>query len=166
MKSKIFNEISLFIFAILFIILFKNFVMNKMIISGGSMANNYKNGDVVWVEKISCKYKINRFDVVVIDNKKGNIIKRIIGLANEIVQIKSGIVYINDEKLKSDYEYYIIQSGVAAVSFKLGNHEYFVMGDNQNNSSDSRDFGAVEGYKIIGKPFFRYFPLNRIGKVE
>lgn len=171
-KRKIFYKTLLLIFAILFIILFKHYVMNKMIISGNSMADNYKNGDVIWVEKLSCKSEINRFDVVIINAKKnaveGNIIKRVIGLPNETIIIKSGMVYVNGQKLKNDYGDFIKRSGLADAPFKLGNEEYFVMGDNRNDSSDSRDLwlGAVKKDKIIGNPLFRYFPLNRIGRVE
>lgn len=161
----------LLILAISSIALFKTYVMNKMIVSGDSMADTFNNGDVVWVEKMT-KDDIKRFDVIVIKATKnsvqGLVIKRVIGLPNETVFISDGKVYIDGELLASDDKEPMVHGGLASVPFHLKDGEYFVLGDNRNASSDSRELwlGAVKQEQIIGKPLYRIFPLNRIGKGE
>ena len=126
----------------------------------------FKNGDVVLAEKITKHYNISRFDVVVISLKGRVIIKRIIGLPNEIITIENGRIYINDMELKEDNSVYIEYGGIAAEPYYLYDNEYFVLGDNSNKSYDSREAGGVRKDQIIGKLIFRFFPVNRIGITE
>lgn len=99
------------------------------------------------------------------------IIKRIIGLPGETVQIKKGKAYINGKKLKSDIygiTDYIDEAGVAKSAQKLGKDEYFCLGDNRPVSYDSRyeEVGPVHRSQIIGKVWIRIWPLNKFGKVS
>ena len=85
------------------------------------------------------------------------------------VQIKEGIVYINGERLEDPYgKEVIINPKRASEPVVLGEDEYFVLGDNRNNSSDSRDLdvGNVKKDQIIGKILIRIWPLNRFGGIE
>ena len=152
----------LILLAVIFVILFKSYVMNRVIISGIFMESTYKHGDIVFAEKITKYYKVSRYDVVVINIKGMVIIKRIIGLPNETVLIKNGRIYIDGEALIGD-DVYIDYAGAAAEPYYLSGDEYFVLGDNINESYDSRDVGAVTKKQITGKPIFRVFPLDRIG---
>lgn len=144
--------------------------MNNAHVKGSSMKESYLDSDVVLIEKMNLE--IERFDVVAIsaekDGVKGDIIKRVIGLPNETVLIKDGLVYINGKLLKGDIPIDIKYGGLADQPFLLGNDEYFVMGDNRNESEDSRYewLGAVKKNKILGKPFLRIFPFQRIGEVN
>jgi signal peptidase I len=143
--------------------------MDKVIISGNSMANTYKNGDAIWIEKISYRSNISRFDTVVIHTKSsGNIIKRAIGLPTETVLIKDGHVYINGKILNEESNIYIQDGGNALQGVKLSTDQYFVLGDNRNDSMDSRfnSIGTIKKEDIIGKPFFRFYPFDKIGKVN
>lgn len=169
-KIKQYRKTLLFIAAAIFIFAFKSFVMNRVIINGNSMesknANSLKNGDVVFTEKITKYCRIDRFDVVVIKIKGRVIVKRVIGLPNEAILIADGKTYIDGEELIEENKNYIEDSGIAAEYLYLSDDQYFVLGDNRNDSYDSREIGAVYRRQIIGKPTFRFFPFDRIGRVE
>ena len=110
------------------------------------MENTLHNGDNLIVDKLSYRFRDpERFDIIVFPfqyQANTYYIKRIIGLPGETVQImEDGSIYINGEKLEESYGREVIQPetiGRAAEPIVLGEDEYFVMGDNRNNSSDSR----------------------------
>lgn len=94
------------------------------------------------------------------------LIKRIIGLPGETVQIVDGVIYIDGEVLEEDYGREVMNhSKRAAEPILLGEDEYFVLGDNRNYSSDSRDadVGNVHFSQIVGKTAIRIWPLKDIG---
>ena len=96
-------------------------------------------------------------------------IKRIIGLPGETVQIVDGVIYIDGEPLEENYGYEPIEDAKrASEPILLGEDEYFVMGDNRNDSSDSRDpaVANVSRSQIIGRAFVRIWPLDRIGLIR
>ena len=116
-----------------------------------------------------------RFDIIVFpfqfqDNTY--YIKRIIGLPGETVQIMDdGSIYINGEKLEENYGMEVIKPetiGRAAEPIELGDDEYFVMGDNRNNSSDSRTdmVGNITRENIIGKAWLRIWPVSDFGVLQ
>ena len=95
-------------------------------------------------------------------------IKRIIGLPGETVQIKDGYVYINEQKLGEAFGREVIRAdryGQAAEPIKLGEDEYFVLGDNRNESADSREtsVGILKREELIGRAWVRIWPLNSFG---
>ena len=93
--------------------------------------------------------ELERFNVVVLKTDNKYIIKRIIGMPGEHVVIKEGKVFINDNELDDVVDVYIEDYG-KYQDITLGNDEYFVLGDNRNNSSDSRDYGSFSTEKILG----------------
>ena len=145
-------------------------------VEGASMENTLHNGDNLIVDKLSYRFHDpERFDIIVFPfqyQANTYYIKRIIGLPGETVQImEDGSIYINGEKLEESYGREVIQPetiGRAAEPIVLGEDEYFVMGDNRNNSSDSRTdiVGNIKREDIIGKAWLRIWPLSDFGVLK
>ena len=150
------------------------YVGQRTSVSGSSMETTLSDGDQLLVDKLSYRFQDpKRFDIIVFPYQyEENVyyIKRIIGLPGETVQVKDGYVYINGEKLESDiYGKEVMQSaGIAAEPITLGDDEYFVLGDNRNNSVDSRfaDVGTVKASYIEGKVWFVLSPSEHRGLVK
>ena len=152
------------------------FVGQRTEVEGASMENTLHNGDNLIVDKLSYRFHDpERFDIIVFpfqfqDNTY--YIKRIIGLPGETVQIMDdGSIYINGEKLEENYGMDVIKPetiGRAAEPIELGDDEYFVMGDNRNNSSDSRTdmVGNIKRENIIGKAWLRIWPVSDFGVLQ
>ena len=152
------------------------FVGQRTEVEGASMENTLHNGDNLIVDKLSYRFHDpERFDIIVVpfqvqDNTY--YIKRIIGLPGETVQIMDdGSIYINGEKLEENYGMEVIKPetiGRAAEPIELGDDEYFVMGDNRNNSSDSRTdmVGNITRENIIGKAWLRIWPVSDFGVLQ
>ena len=152
------------------------FVGQRTEVEGASMENTLHNGDNLIVDKLSYRFHDpERFDIIVFpfqfqDNTY--YIKRIIGLPGETVQVvDDGSIYINGEKLEENYGMEVIKPetiGRAAEPIELGDDEYFVMGDNRNNSSDSRTdmVGNIKRENIIGKAWLRIWPVSDFGILQ
>lgn len=152
------------------------FVGQRTEVEGASMENTLHNGDNLIVDKLSYRFHDpERFDIIVFpfqfqDNTY--YIKRIIGLPGETVQIMDdGSIYINGEKLEENYGMEVIKPetiGRAAEPIELGDDEYFVMGDNRNNSSDSRTDMVcnIKRENIIGKAWLRIWPVSDFGVLQ
>lgn len=149
------------------------FVGQRTKVDGNSMYPSLHHGDNLIVDKIS--YRFNdpeRYDVIIFpyQDTRTFYIKRVIGLPGETVQIDyDGNIYINGEILEEDYGYEVILNpGIAADPITLGEDEYFVLGDNRNDSKDSRssEVGPVEEDDIIGRAWVRFFPFEDAGLVK
>lgn len=149
------------------------FVGQRTEVDGASMENTLSHGDNLIVDKISYRFTDpERFDIVVFPfqyEENTYYIKRIIGLPGESVRIdENGKIYINGELLEENYGKEVIKPeniGLAEETIQLGEDEYFVMGDNRNNSLDSRTsmVGNVHRDKIIGKAWLRIWPFENFG---
>ena len=141
-------------------------------VSGHSMEATLHDGDNLIVDKLSYRFRDpKRFEIIVFPYRhKENTyyIKRIIGLPGETVQVKDGYVYIDGEKLDENYGLEVMEdAGIAAEPIELGEDEYFVLGDNRNHSSDSRDpsVGILHIDELIGRAWIRIWPLDSIGVI-
>ena len=152
------------------------FVGQRTEVDGSSMEPTLTNGDNLIVDKLSYRFRDpERFDIIVFPYKhkpKTYYIKRIIGLPGETVQIdEQGNIYINGEILSESYGREIIRPenvGLAAEPIELGEDEYFVMGDNRNNSTDSRfaQVGNIKREDIIGRAWVRIWPFSSFGMLK
>ncbi len=150
------------------------YVGQRTVVSGSSMEPTLSDGDNLIVDKISYRFSDpKRYDIIVFPYKYADntyYIKRIIGMPGETVQIKDGYVYIDGELLSSDiYGAEVMDSaGIAADPILLGEDEYFVLGDNRNHSSDSRDpsVGILTRSDLIGRAWLRIWPLDKFGFIR
>ena len=148
-----------------------HFVGQRTVVNGVSMQPTLSDGDNLIVDKLSYRFHDpDRFDIIVFPQEDGRyFIKRIIGLPGETVQILDGSVYINGEKLEEHYGNEVMEeAGIAAEPVTLGVDEYFVLGDNRNNSKDSRsvDVGVVHGKDFVGRAWIRIWPFEKIGWIR
>ncbi len=135
-----------------------HFFLQTATVGGESMQPSYYDGDVILVDKLS--YHIRqpkRYEAALIELESGTTahysLKRVIGLPGETVQITDGTILIDGKELSYQFDEEILSAGLAAYSVKLGDDEYFVMGDNCNNSEDSRfaNVGNIQRSQFVGR---------------
>ena len=150
------------------------FGVQSVTVIGRSMNPALDNQDVVLLNKSAYTFSSpERYDIIAFKLKEETDgyfnIKRIIGLPGEKIQIKNGHVFINGSALTDlPFEDLIMTEGLAVEEVSLGEGEYFVMGDNCNNSEDSRyvNIGNISAKEISGRVFFRISPKNQFGVVK
>lgn len=150
------------------------FVGQRTEVSGSSMEATLSDGDNLIVDKITYRFSDpKRFDIIVFPfqyEEDTYYIKRIIGMPGETVQIDGeGTIYIDGEPLEESYGREIMESpGRAYEEIVLGEDEYFVLGDNRNHSSDSRDpsVGNIRRRDIIGRAWVRIWPFSKFGVLK
>ena len=133
-----------------------------------------ENGDVVLINRIVYNATSPKRGDIIAFKPKGNdnahyYIKRIVGLPGETIEIIENSIYINGKKIEEDYETTDIDDvGIASEKITLGGDEYFVLGDNRENSEDSRnaDVGNVKRNYIYGEVWFTVSPRKNIGFVR
>lgn len=159
---------------ILVFILFGVFFVQPVVVEGSSMLPQLHDGERLLVNKL-IYYRIQsvswghieRGDIVVFwypNDPDKSFVKRVIGLPGETVEVRQGRVYINGIELKEDYlDNQHNQTLPSWGAKKVEDHHYFVMGDNRDNSLDSRYWGLVPEKYIYGKAFFRYWKPSDVG---
>jgi signal peptidase I len=152
--------------ALLIVIPIRMFVAQPFIVQGASMEETFQNGEYLIVDQASYHFHSPRRGDVVIFRYPRNpskfFIKRVIGIPGDTITINNNIIHISNTEFPEGFilnEPYIksMQHGTSLVE-ELGVGEYFVMGDNRDQSSDSRTWGVLEENKIVGRAFLRLFP--------
>ena len=161
MKKKLIESIP-YVAIILVVILIRTFLVTPIRVSGTSMYPTLNNGNIMILNKVA---KIDRFDIVVIKSSDSNpvLIKRVIGLPGETVEVKDGKIYINNKKINDKYGY---GTTYDFDKVKVGKNDYFVLGDNRTVSADSRIYGTFNKNRIKGTTKLRLYPFNKIGTVK
>ena len=139
------------------------FLAQATIVFGRSMEPSLFERQRLIIDKITYQFRApHRNDIVVIKRPEMDelLVKRIIGLPMEKLEIKDGYVYINDERLPEPFPHGQYPQNVPA--YTLGPVQYFVLGDNRGNSNDSRSFGPILREDILGRVWFRYWPLGQL----
>ena len=137
-----------------------NISVQYSIVEGSSMEPNLHNGQRLLINKIAYSNP-QRGDIIIfppphVANPEKDFIKRIIGMPGEIIEIKDGVVYINDSPL--DEPYIVDNAGIDMPLTVVPDGQYFVLGDNRGNSSDSRQGWTVPGEDIVGKAWLSIWP--------
>jgi len=157
-KSK-FNFAYMIIICLVVAKLITSFVFLSVMVDGNSMSTTLKHGDKGITDGLFYKmFGIERFDIVILEEESFNdkLVKRVVGLPGETVRYEKGILYINGKEIKENFisEEVAKQTktlyGNDTFECKLGKNEYYVLGDNRGNSTDSRYFGAIKKSQIKG----------------
>lgn len=173
MKEILYNSLFL-LFVLIITLLLVKFVAQRTTVSGSSMEPMIHDGDSLIVDKITYRFRDpERFDIIVFPfeyQQDTYYIKRIIGLPGESVRIdENGNIYINGEILVENYGAEVIEDpGNAYNEIILREDQYFVLGDNRNNSSDSRNpaVGLIHRDRIVGRAWLRIFPFDSFGLIR
>lgn len=159
MREKI-KEYSIYVAIILVVILIRTFIVTPIRVNGTSMYPTLDNGNFMILKKYD--KEIERFDIVVVRRDEEKLIKRVIGLPKEDVEYRDNELYINDEKIEESYG----DGDTKDFVDYCAKDEYYVLGDNREDSTDSRVFGCVKKEDILGTTNFVVFPFDKWGKVS
>lgn len=146
-KEGFFKKILPFALIVFSVISFNLFIGRVGTTVGESMMPTLNDGSLFYV---NLRTEPERNDVIVFEHQGSYLIKRIIGLPGEKIQIKENIIYINGEPIEDKIKLNMIDYGIVAEEIQLKEDEFFVMGDNRNNSADSREIGPIKKDSIMG----------------
>ena len=159
---KLIKENRFFLIVLGTILLIHFFVVSPVRVSGSSMEQTLHDFDRGLILKPG---KVERFDIIVFehfkDGKKVKYIKRVIGLPGETVELEHQNLFIDGEKMEQNFSLNN-PSATGKFIYKVPTDEYFVLGDNRSNSTDSRMIGGIKHDKVIGRFIFRFYPFNTI----
>jgi signal peptidase I len=168
--SSFFELAQFALIALIIVIPIRMFVAQPFIVSGESMENTLHTNEFLIIDEISYRFEDpKRGDVIVFRYPKDPskfFIKRIIGLPGETVNIQGDVVKLTKKdgvEVTLEEPYVKTMARNTSLIEKLGDREYFVMGDNRDASSDSRVWGVLNREKIVGRALLRLFPFTEVG---
>lgn len=172
----IWETIEVALIAIVSVLIIRTFLVQPFLVSGASMEPNFHNGDYLLIDELSYRFREpERGEVIVFhypNDEKYYYIKRIIGLPGEELEFNGGKITVFNENspkgmvLMENYLPSYEETTSANQRVKIGENEYFVLGDNRDFSFDSRSWGAVKEGEIIGAVRLRLWPFAKAMAVE
>lgn len=157
--------------AVIVALLITRFVVTRTLIPTGSMIPTIQINDNIIINRVPFYFTDPKAGEIVVFHHDKELIKRVIGVPGDTLDIKDGNVYINGELLDEPYLYepnstYSFMMDDIEFPLEIPEDMYFMMGDNRNNSEDSRYYGMIHRDAIYAKSWFRIWPLNRLGSVK
>ncbi len=174
-SRTIFDLIESVVVALSIFVVIYLFLVQPHQVKGASMEPTFHDGEYILTDKISYRFnQPQRYDIIIFKaprNPDFDYIKRIIAVSGDTVVIKDGKVFVNDTLIEENYIFnatdilpgQFIKDG---QKIKINPDEFFVLGDNRGHSSDSRQWGTVPKKDIIGRAFFRYWPVKNFGLLK
>ncbi len=144
-----------YIIIIIVVVLIRTFIVTPVRVVGSSMSKTLEDGNIVLLKKYDKQYE--RFEIVVFNRDDDRLIKRVIGLPGEYIEYKNGVLYIDNEVVED------VKLDAITTDFPkeiIPDDHYFVMGDNREDSLDSRIIGPISKNEIIGTTSFSIFPFK------
>ena len=151
------KELIPYVVVIVIFLIIRAYIFIPILVHGDSMSPTLEDKNFLILNKMDHSYE--RFQIVVFKHSNQLLIKRVIGLPGETIEVKQGVLYINGEEFEDP---------LAPITYdftfngKIPEGSYFVMGDNRNNSIDSRKLGAISEDRIEGVLGFRVFPFKKV----
>jgi signal peptidase I len=156
--------------AVLFCFFLITFVAQAFRVQGTSMLPLLEDGERIIVNKFVYRFQpIDRGDVVVFWYPKDpsvSFIKRVVGVPGDVVELRSGLLYVNSRRVQEQYLRPQFNDGETHSPVEVSKGYYYVLGDHRNSSNDSRNWGEVPEKYIYGKAFFRFWPLSKAGFIH
>ncbi|ONI38828.1 signal peptidase I [Candidatus Epulonipiscium fishelsonii] len=158
------------VIAVLVALIISQFFVAHTTIPTGSMISTINIDDHMLVSHIPFYYRNpKRSEIVIFKYGEDNLVKRVIGMPGETIDIQQGKVYINGEEI-NEIDYVLVPDvthpQIVTFPYTIPEEHYFVMGDNRANSADSRSFGAISRDSIFSLGGYRVYPFNNIGIVD
>lgn len=168
MKEKIISiikELMPYIIIVLIVFSVKKYIATPVLVDGTSMAPTLEDKQFLILGRSI--NNIERFDVIVFDYNDSKLIKRVIGMPGETVEYKDGTLYINDREYDDSFASITMDFDIKSLGIdRIPEDSYFVLGDNRNNSIDSRTIGLINIDKINGEAIYSLYPFNTFGKIN
>lgn len=159
-EKNFFKDLLPYIVILIIVILIRTYIATPVRVNGPSMQPTLDGGETLILNKLG---KIKRFSIVVINTSEDHLIKRVVGLPGEKIEMINNKLFVNDDEVADTY-------GSGKTNdfgpITLGDDEYYVLGDNRENSTDSRILGPIEGKYIQGTTNFQIFPFNGFGSID
>lgn len=161
--NKFIKELIPYVIIIIVVVLIRTFVITPVQVDGSSMYPTLKDNEILLLKKYDKNY--DRFDIVVLNYNNSKLIKRIIGLPGEHIKYEDNKLYINGKYVKETFKTNTETSDFE-IDGKIPKGYYFVMGDNRDNSTDSRIIGFINKNQIDGITDIAIFPFNKFGSIK
>ena len=172
MFRSILRLLATVLIAVVFAFVLITYVGERTKVSGHSMEPHLHDHDQVLLDKLTYRLRNpKRYEIIVFPGPEGGdqfFVKRVIALPGETVKIAKGKVYVNNKEVKDYSKDHTTDPCELKKELHLGTYEYFVLGDNRDNSNDSRykEVGPVKKSKIIGRIIFRFYPWKSAGVIR
>ena len=168
MKNKV-KVLLPYIIIILVVLFIKAFIVTPIKVNGESMYPTLEEGDIMILNKTAYYFnKPERFDIVVVNMPDEYLIKRVIGLPGEHIEYKDNTLYVDGKKVKENFKHGVTDDfNIEELgSDTIPLNTYLVLGDNRENSLDSRELGFIREDQLLGRTSLIILPFNRIGSVS